>query len=405
MDGRAPNIRHLRAIREVARHQSILGASAVVHLSQPAITQAIAKLEADLDVQLFERRSEGMFVTEPGKLFVERVERTLGYLEAGARETARIGQRKRGRGFANLDDLVTGVQLRALAAISRSENFSLAARSVGISQPSLHRAARDLERLSGMALFEKSGHGIALTRAAQVLAQHAKLAFAELEQGIAAIEEWKGTASGRIVIGTMPLARTFILPTAIMALMKVRPEVRISVVDGPYDDLLHGLRHGDLDLLIGALRDPIPVDDVVQASLLEDNLCIAARAGHPLAAKRKIKPVQLAAFPWIVPRSATPTRNHFEALFEAETQPVNVIEASSLVLIRGLLLGSDALALISAHQIRHEEEFGQLTRLRFDTADTKRQIGLTLRRDWRPTETQKQFLDILKATGKAASCG
>lgn len=278
-----PNIRHIRAFREVARRYSISQAAEQVHLSQPAITQAIAKLEETLGTALFLRRSDGMFPTEAGTLFLERAERLLEHLRAGARDSIRIGGRKGGRGFPDFDQLLTAAQLRALTAIADAGNFSLAARAVGLSQPSVHRAARDLERLSGLSLFTRTDTGIALTPAAKALVQHAKLAFAELEQGFAEVATLLGVDSGHIVVGSMPLARTFIVPTAINALVKEEPEVRLSVVDGPYSDLLHGLRHGEIDVLIGALRDPVPIDDVVQEPLFHDPLAVVARGGHPLA--------------------------------------------------------------------------------------------------------------------------
>lgn len=399
-----PNIRHLRAFREVARSRSISTASTRVHLSQPAITQAIAKLEAQLGVTLFERRSDGMFPTEPGELFLNRVGRALDTIRAGAREAVRLGARRGARGFAEFGNLLTTAQLRALVAMSRAGNFSLAARSVGVSQPTLHRAARDLERLTGLPLFEKTGQGIELSRAAEAMAQNVKLAFAELEQGFDELDRWLGTDTGRIVVGTLPLARTFILPWAINALLRDRPEVRISVIDGPYGDLLHGLRHGDIDMMIGALRDPVPIDDVVQEPLLDDLVAVVGRAGHPLAGRTDISVADLARHPWVVPRPETPTRRFFEALFRDAglAGPTNVVESSSLVLIRGLLLDSDRLTMISTHQIRNEAQLGLLAPLPLATGRTRRPIGLTLRRDWRPTATQVRFLDLLREAGRRA---
>lgn len=396
-----PNLRHLRAFLEVARHQSISAASDYVHLSQPAITQAIAKLEETLGVPLFERRTEGMFATEVGLLFQIRAERMFEHLRFGAREAVRLGGKRGQKGFTNFDQLLTAVQLRALAAMSDAGNFSLAARTVGISQPSIHRAARDLERLSGVALFHKSSQGIDLTRSAQALSQQVKLAFSELEQGFTEIQEWLGREVGRITVGSMPLSRTLVLPTAINSLYQEKPDVQVNVVDGPYDDLLHGLRHGELDLLIGALRHPTPINDIVQESLFEAPLTVAARACHPLAKLRKISIEDFAAYPWVVPRQGTPTRAFFEALFEKASQkPANIVESSSLVLIRALLLDSDRLTLISSHQIFHEENLGLLKRLPVDLPGSKRDIGITVRKGWRPTATQERFLEILRQAGQ-----
>ncbi|UKJ76416.1 LysR family transcriptional regulator [Azospirillum brasilense] len=397
-----PNIRHLRAFREVARRGSISQAAEHVHLSQPAITQAIAKLEEEVGTPLFERRPDGMAVSAMGVLFLDRVERALDRLRTGTREAVRIGGRKGGlRGVADFDQLLTAAQIRALAAVADAGNFSLAARTVGISQPTLHRAARDLERLAGMPLFTRTAAGIALTPAAKALVQHVKLAITELEQGFAEVGEGLGGDTARIVVGSMPLSRPFILPTAVNALVRERPDVQFDVLDGPYDDLLHGLRHGEIDVLIGALRDPLPIDDVVQEPLFEDPLVVVARAFHPLSRRPKLTLEELAGCQWVVPRRGTPTRDRFEALF-ADGPPRGLVETSSQILVRGLLLGSDRLTLISAHQIRHEHELGLLVILPVELANTERTIGLTVRRGWRPTATQAHFLDLLRKAGKQA---
>lgn len=397
------NLRHLRAFQEVARCNSVSLASRRVYLSQPAITQAIAKLEAMLNAPLFERRRDGMTVTEPGQFFLARVERALGQLQAGARE-ARRGDGKRGdKGFVNFDQLLTMVQLRALVAVSDAGNFSLAARAIGISQPSLYRAARDLEQLSGMTLFNTTPQGVELTRPAQTLARHAKLAFAELEQGFAEIEEWRGLDSGRIVVGSMPLARSYILPTAINALVRDRPQVQVQVIDGRYADLLHGLRHGEIDLLIGALRDPVPIDDVVQERLFDAPLAVVARAGHPLAGRAGLSIAEIMAYPWVAPPRDTPAGSHLNQMIQSQNLPVTPVRivSSSLVLVRELLRASDHLTIISTHQIKHELELGILVPLAVDMSRSKRPIGLTLRRDWRPTTTQRVFLDLIRAAAKS----
>ncbi|CCQ74519.1 LysR family transcriptional regulator [Magnetospira sp. QH-2] len=404
-NGKIPNFRHLRAFAEVAHSGSISQAAEQIHLSQPAITQALAKLEEILGIALFERRSDGMGLTEPGRQFLERVERALDFVQSGAKEAIRLGAKKGGRGFGNFDQLLTTPQLRALVAVASAGNFSLAAREAGVSQPTLHRAARDLERLSGLALFSKTSKGIDLTASAAVLAQAVKLAFSELNQGFSEIAEVLGTDMGQIVVGTTPLPRTFMLPTAINALLAERPDVHINVVDGPYDDLLHGLRHGDLDILIGALRIPVPIDDIVQEALFNSPLAVVGRAGHPLGKKKTIQVADLAAYPWAIPRAGTPTREAFETLFEEAGAPSCIVESSSLVLIRGLLQDSDRLTMISAHQIRHEREIGLLAPLAVDLSGTSRPIGITHRRGWRPTATQRLFLDCLREAGQLAKAG
>lgn len=403
MNRDVPNIRHLRAFLAVAESRSISAASRKVFISQPAITQAIAKMEKTLGVALFDRRPDGVFPTEAGSLFHDRVERMLRHLQAGVAEALKASGRRTAKSLQTLDQNLTGVQLRALIAISEAANFSLAARAVGISQPSLHRAARDLEHLAGVPLFEKANSGILLTRPGAILAMQARLALVEYEQGLEELGEWRGEDSGGIVIGSMPLSRTFLLPTAITMLTRERPDARIEVVDGPYEDMLGALRRGDLDLLIGALRDPLPIGDIVQEPLFDDPLAVVARPGHPLFShKGALTPAELGRWPWVVPRRGTPTRSHFEALFHEAGMavPDAVVETGSVILIRGLLENSDRLTLISLHQIRHEMQWGLLSPLPLDLSRSARPIGLTVRKDWRPTATQGRFLTLLREAGQ-----
>jgi DNA-binding transcriptional LysR family regulator len=81
-----PSLRQLRTFAAVARAESISRASAQLHLSQSAVTQAIAGLEAKLDVPLFVRRSKGTYLTEYGKIFETRTIRLFGRIEGAIRE-------------------------------------------------------------------------------------------------------------------------------------------------------------------------------------------------------------------------------------------------------------------------------------------------------------------------------
>ncbi|MFC6673327.1 LysR family transcriptional regulator [Marinobacterium aestuariivivens] len=400
-----PNLRHLRVFREVAECRSISQAAPRVFLSQPAITQAIAKLEALLESELFERQTDGMFPTDAGRLWHNRVDRCLGYIEKGIREALKSRSGSRPTSAQQILALLTTTQLKALVAVTEAQNFSIASRNIGVSQSSLHRAARELEQLLAIPLFEKTSTGISTTKACQALARAAKLGFAEIRQGYYELGALRSREVGRIVLGSMPLARTSILPEVINRFSIQHPDIGISVVDAPYDDLLQHLRHGDLDFLVGALRFPAPADDIVQEELLAPPLAIVARKGHPLASSPKLDIATLADYPWVVPRAGTPTRAFFDSLFVDKGLPTprRLVETSSQILIRELLRGSDRLTLISTHQIEHELRLGLLCVLPYALSHTRRPIGITLRQHWQPTPAQGQFLEMLRdAAGRYA---
>ncbi len=103
-------------------------------------------------------------------------------------------------------------------------------------------------------------------------------------------------------------------------------------------------------------------------------------------------------YPWVLPPEGAPARDYFEKAFGAirrESQH-GITESSSSVLIRGLLLESDRLAIMSAHQLRYEVQRGEIAVLPVPMPDSARPIGVTVRAGWRPTATQEAFLSHLR---------
>jgi DNA-binding transcriptional LysR family regulator len=211
--------------------------------------------------------------------------------------------------------LVTTAQLHALAAVAEHGGFGAAARVTGIVRPSLHRAARQLERRLGVALFETTTFGVRPTRQTERLARRARLAFGELAQARAEIDALRGPATGRTVIGAMPLARSGLVPAAALEFCARFPGHEVAILEGAYEMLLDALCHGRADVLVGTLREHVSGSELEQQHLFDDPLDILVRAGHPLARRRAPAAHVLAAYPWIVPRAGSPLRRQFEELF------------------------------------------------------------------------------------------
>jgi DNA-binding transcriptional LysR family regulator len=381
------NLRHVHAVAEIARHGSVRRAAGIVHLSQPAVTQALGQVEQALGQRLFERTPSGMAPTPAAAALAERIDRAFAWLVAAEKLFA----------GTPLHRLVTRVQLQAVIAAVEHGSITVAARRLGVHQPSVTRALRDIETLCGRPLFDRSHHGITPTRDARELARLAGLAFAELQQGLEAFRETLGQVNGRIVVGSLPLARSALVPTAITRLLDRYPEVRFRVVDGPYPELLDELRSGRLDFIVGALRLPAPAD-IRQETLFIDALSLVVRPDHPLRDEQSLSAQDLAQLDWVLPPEGTPARKLFEEFCRSAgiAQPRHVIECSSLVAVRSLLLQSDRAALLSRAQVAYEVDSGQLAVLGDPLPHTERPIGLALRSDWRPTLAQSAFLTLLR---------
>jgi len=380
------NIRHLRIFLAVFKLASISKAAQECGLSQPAVTQAVNKIETEFNTALFDRTPKGVFATKLGNLHAERIGRALKIIDGAFSSVA-----------PRLRLTATASQLEALVAVRDTGNFTLAARRLGIAQPTVHRAVSQLEKEAVRPLFERTSTGIVATRGGHLLATAARLMDAELIQADMEIAEALGREAGRIVVGAMPLSRANLLPKVIAQFRQTRPRLPLRVLDGPYDEMISGLRNGEIDFLIGALRDPAPIGDVEQTQLFEDTLAIVARPEHPLVGKTGIQVGDLLGYPWAVAAKETPTRKHFERMFTTAglEPPDSIVETASLILIRELLFNSNHLGCVSALQAAAEIDSGRMVCIDYELPDTARQIGITTRRDWKPTSSQGKFIELL----------
>lgn len=387
------NLRHLRALEAIAEHGNISGAARAAGLSQPALTQGLAKLEVQFGAALFERHPQGMQPTATGKRILARIGRAM---DRFARAVRAGGGRGR---TARPEHRLTSAQVRAMLSLAEAGSFVGAAQAVGLSEPALHRAVKELEELCGAAFVERRGRGVGLTVKGRKLAQDFTLGVAELT---AALEE-TADHGGKLQIGAMALSRSLLLPATLASLSQKVPGAHIDVVEGSYLELAEMLRGGSLDVIIGALREHSP-RDLHQEPLFTDRLTIIGRAGHPLA-DRHAGYHDLALYPWIVARRASGLLERWQLLFDKAgmPRPRAPIQCGSVALIRGVLVRSDFLTLLSPDQVRAEIDAGQLIEIKSDAPDTARTIGAITRRDWYPTELQRQFLDELRAVAKARS--
>lgn len=370
------NLRHLYAAKEICDKGSISAAADAVNLTQPAITQGLGKLEALLGQPLFERHTDGMTPTPAAKMFAPRIESAL----------ANIGSSR-----------VTMAQLRAFLSVAEHGSYPTASAMSGLAQPTLHRSVANLSIALRRKLLDRRGKGMALTAQGRSLARSFRLARAELAAGLSEMEALKGRETGTISIGAMPLCRARLLPKAVTEFHNAYSGVEIRIVEGSHAELIEPLRDGELDLLVGALREPGPGEDVQQKSLFEDHPVVIGRYDHPLRGQHNDLET-LASYPWTIAAPGTPLRMRWEQMFQAAgiDCPDVPIECGSVITIRQILLESDFLTLLSPDQVAVELEADWLSTIGGPPEGLHRTIGVTTRSGWMPTGMQQDFMQILE---------
>jgi LysR family transcriptional regulator of gallate degradation len=390
-----PELRHLRAFLAVADQGSANRAGAALFRAQSVVSRSIHKLERELGVRLFERRAHGMLLTEYGRALLVRTRRVHAEMQRARAELGALVDKGSVRNAPMFGMLIPERRVRAFVALTEQHHMPSVARSLGITQPAVSIAVRQMEDSIGVALFDRSARGMIPTAAGAALALRLKRALAEIRHAVADIAALRGVTQGTVKVGALPLGRTRLLPESIADIVGKYPELRVATMEGTFEALAAGLRAGDLDFILGALRSAEFASDLKGEPLADDELAIVARSGHPWLARKRIPPSDLARARWVLPRVNTPTRTLFErALAKRGLPPPSVVvETSDLAVLRGVLLNSELLTTISPRQLSFELAAGLLALLPVSLPDTRRVIGITRRSDSVPSPGAKLLME------------
>ncbi|MDE2303580.1 MAG: LysR family transcriptional regulator [Sphingomonadales bacterium] len=194
-------------------------------------------------------------------------------------------------------------KLRHAVALARFLNFTKAAESLGLTQSALTRSIQSLEQDYRVRLFDRNRNMVAVTVVGRDFLRHAeKLLRDEAELASMASMAARGE-SGRIALGMAPLAaRTLLAP--LMAEMIDKPGFSANVTTGAPNRLLPLLVDEKAEICVCTGHTApanVPYTGILLAKF---PVGIVVRKHHPITAKARLTPEDLAPFPLLLTRAS-----------------------------------------------------------------------------------------------------
>jgi len=172
-------------------------------------------------------------------------------------------------------------QLRSVLVLGEHLHFGRAATALYVSQPALTKQIRKIERTLGGPLFVRKPREVTLTRAGEVLVEHARSLLRDAQLAVDVSRSAIRGEAGLLRIGFGLPSLAIGLPDLIQGFRQRFPGVQISMREMSTPPQLEALENRTLD--VGFVRLPIQAGEISSFPLFSDRLVIAV---GPHAAKK-----------------------------------------------------------------------------------------------------------------------
>jgi DNA-binding transcriptional LysR family regulator len=190
-------------------------------------------------------------------------------------------------------------ELRIFTTVAQAGSMGKAAAQLALSQPSVSKAIAEMEHTLGVALLDRTPHGVEPTLYGRALLKWAAAIFDDLRQGVREIEFLADPAAGEVRVGSHEVMSAGLLPAVIDRLSRQYPRLVFTVKQAATIPSLYGdLRERRVDFIFGRMMAPIEHEDLNAEVLLKDPLIIVAGSRSKWLRRRVIDPAELIDEPW-----------------------------------------------------------------------------------------------------------
>ena len=204
------------------------------------------------------------------------------------------------------------MELRELISfyhVAKLSSVSKTARTLELGQPTVTTHLRKLEEELGITLFDRIKRPIRLTSEGATLLELVTPVVEAVDR--LKIQMDYVERRGSFVVGAYPDLVLHHLPKAVQTFNSQFPAVRLRLMARPYATLIELVKSGEIDL---ALCSPPPPDETALhfTPLFQYHVVLLTPLDHPLLERESVGLKDIAAWPIIVPGTASLTRQKVE---------------------------------------------------------------------------------------------
>ncbi len=286
-------------------------------------------------------------------------------------------------------------QVNTFYHVARRLNFTRAAADLNLSQPAVSRQIEALEHTLGMPLFHRSHRSISLTEAGMILFRQCDQILTLVDQTKAAIEALKNLESGSLSVGLSSTVGNYVLPHTILGFIQKYPGIQTSIEIDCTQKILHSIEERTTDLTV--IAGPVESNVLYMEPFLKDEIVLAIGKDHPLARNEQITLDALLAYPLLLRREGSHSRqtilNHFRQI---GWHPKLTMELDTTEAMKQAIMAGIGIAFVSKYAIQFESGCGLIHTVDQGPFNISRSFFIATHKSRTPSSAMLAFKSFIK---------
>ena len=290
-------------------------------------------------------------------------------------------------------------QLASFQAVARLGNVSLAAEELHLSQSAISIQIASLETAAGTPLVLRTGRGVRLTEAGELLLGYAERLLSLSVEASDEMATFLGDFSGTLRLGAVSTSEYW-LPRLLVTFFSENPRIKLKLHVANRDGIVRSLEAQEIDLAV--MGQPPEELKVIAASFAKNPMAFMAAPHHPLMAVPDLSMAKLADARLLVRERGSGSRTTVERLFREAGFRLRIgSELSSNESIKQMCAAGFGPAYLSMHTCILEMNAGQLQLLPLPNNPVEREWFVVRVKDKPAPHVALAFEAFLRERGQA----
>ena len=247
-------------------------------------------------------------------------------------------------------------QLKYFVEVGRLGSFSLASKSLFITQSTISQQIQKLEEELGVELLTRDTRHVSLSDYGQQFYPSAVQVLEEARAGAERIKDVKALKVGALSVGAT-YSFSPLLKQTVLDYYRKYPRIRLNLVITSQEELWQKLLDRDLDVAL-TYKSPLGDDRIESHMLFQSRLCLVGRIGELKGVGKEVSVQDLSRFPLALPSKGLQARDTLEDVLFAQDVKLDIrLEINSVRTLLDLVGSSPLVTILSEEAIHQVQGF------------------------------------------------